>query len=596
MNGEENSTSRSPTPEFPVPPGGIQFYYDRSRLPREFNEAAFTEAVSNSLRNDWGAEEHLALAAVVGLLLIDEQFDHQTPGFRQAIGRAYQEYLERSEIEPPTIQRDFISGDEAFFHYWSEVAKTDLGPRIWEALGKYPAPFEILRVKSRQQLEDEYELKLSVEEYDLVHQNLPPQVSNKLIFARLASWLPNLPGDTTQLAYQELALAARFLTRELDLVPFYNHRKFFQQADISAKSWARGGRGDASAIGSLELPPIFDDPDIGVDIVPENIRAVAMINAAYYLEGLLDQGDRAVELYQIGHLAIGNSPPGRKLDEFLFSSEDRLTKTARFMHYSRVLGVSGGEVSRETRANTEYRQHFLSSVSNLSALGQALLPQQVLNPKIRVPLSGYDERARKSIRELAANASLFGYASAHFVAKRLSAHVRSVLDIFGEPELQRALGVQGPWQVAERLASLDGIQFNVVRQHRLAVSTKTLLDLIARYHHVWGRVSRRPLFTIPGHQFNGDVVEQGDIPAEDTEQFLRQAEHWLAVNGVQDEDVYRAAQPSESAYAPTIPSYGFFGGNGNGAAGTQRDQLLQRIARGELVSPEEARSALVQPN
>jgi hypothetical protein len=77
---------------------------------------------------------------------------------------------------------------------------------------------------------------------------------------------------------------------------------------------------------------------------------------------------------------------------------------------------------------------------------------------------------------------------------------------------------------------------------------------------------------------------QATIPLARARELMAQSEYWLAVNGIKDEQVDTYAQPSESAIAPSIPSFG--GGNGysNGHAngnGDIADQLRQMVASGQ---------------
>ncbi len=58
-----------------------------------------------------------------------------------------------------------------------------------------------------------------------------------------------------------------------------------------------------------------------------------------------------------------------------------------------------------------------------------------------------------------------------------------------------------------------------------------------------------------------------DINNEDRDTLLRETEHWLAVNGVRDDQVHENAQPERLAAAPSLPSLGparapSVGGNG----------------------------------
>ena len=195
---------------------------------------------------------------------------------------------------------------------------------------------------------------------------------------------------------------------------------------------------------------------------------------------------------------------------------------------------------------------------------------------------------RKAGRDLAANVSLYGWAGTNLAAERLKAHIRTALEILERPEIRRIYGVTTPWQVIERVAANEfGQAPNVVKFRTKADSGKKILGIIAAKHNVWSLSGVRELFTelLPG---GGGRV--GDLNEEATRDLMRQVQYWLAVSGINDEQVDRYRQPVETVAAPSLPN---FGGDGAGAvAGGGIDQLREMIAQGESPSLDQLKALL----
>src|SRR5262249_56152657 len=108
------------------------------------------------------------------------------------------------------------------------------------------------------------------------------------------------------------------------------------------------------AIESLELPPLTGADGGDVEIEPENIRAVALVYAAWNLEEmrLFHVVDRITEIYNNGQLPSAFDSGGRALDTYFFDRIDRLNEAERRMGYNRRPRAPGGIVSREGQPNT----------------------------------------------------------------------------------------------------------------------------------------------------------------------------------------------------------------------------------------------------
>jgi hypothetical protein len=234
---------------------------------------------------------------------------------------------------------------------------------------------------------------------------------------------------------------------------------------------------------------------------------------------------------------------------------------------------------------------------------------------------------RQAARNLAANASLYGWGGTQFAARRLAKHVQSAFDILTTPEIQSAYGVDGPYKVIERVAPEIGGTPNIVKYRTLADSGKRILDLVAKYVNIWSGGTNNPLFSdnsqasvvnslaaaisslaaqgagaaAPAPSTNGSSAPApstgADVSPQDQDEFMRQAGYVIAVQGIQDTQVQQFSQPAELQYAPSIPNLAPISGasttNGNGQAGI--DQLRQMVSQGQVPTADQLK-ALVLPS
>src|SRR5207344_2180500 len=109
-----------------------------------------------------------------------------------------------------------------------------------------------------------------------------------------------------------------------------------------AKSLQDYGSGTSSQ-GSFDLPPLTDQTTGGGadEIIPDHIRGVAVLYAGLQLEvlGLFKVVDRNVEIFMNGQLPVANDLGGNALNAYYWATPDRMSESARWMQYSRVLGA-----------------------------------------------------------------------------------------------------------------------------------------------------------------------------------------------------------------------------------------------------------------
>jgi hypothetical protein len=360
------------------------------------------------------------------------------------------------------------------------------------------------------------------------------------------------------------------------------------------------------AFESLDLPDLTGESGADVEIEPDNIRAVGLIYAAHQLEQvrLFDVVDRITETFMNGMLPVKYDAGGQALDKYYWDSEDLMTASQRHMQFSRVLGATGGDVSHEVQPNNEFDGLWLRFLSALSEYSRQERAADLLGGNQTRALGLTEEYVRKAGRDLAANASLYGWGYTHFAARRLNNHIHRAWGILRLPEIQRAYGVTNSWQVIERVAATEfGQAPNIVRFRTMANAGQDIFSIIATHSGAWTN-SKKSLFEKePNALVNALAAAAGgqpprarrgqgqdfDIPLDEKLSLLRNAEHWLAVNGIKDAQVDEYSEPVVSAIAPSIPSYGN-GSNGHG--GDIADQLRQMVAAGQAPTLEQLQRLL----
>jgi hypothetical protein len=389
--------------------------------------------------------------------------------------------------------------------------------------------------------------------------------------------------------YEELAFAARRLIGNAGSVPIDTPglRARVQEA---LTLYVPGQAG-----GTLELPPLDTAEVAGTDLVRDNIRALALIYAAWNLEEmqLFRVHDRVLEVFMNGQLPVGFDNGGRALSDYYFSADEvKISEAARRMTYTRVLGVPGGEVSREAPPNAIFQDLFLALLAHVSEFDrQRRIADVVAGSNSRDDmLSLTGEQVRKAGRDLAANTTLYGYGGVFFVAQRLKDQVEQVLRNLSTPEILSAYGVQSPFQVVERVCASDfgGKVPNIVRYKTMAEAGKKILDIVAANIPAWLGLSGNDLFEDP---FDTQVLGAAagpppDIPRDVQRELARAVEDWLTVNGITDEQRSRLGEPKITQAAPSIPNAT------DGGGGPAFDQLRQMVAGGQMPSMDQLKALL----
>lgn len=410
-------------------------------------------------------------------------------------------------------------------------------------------------------------------------------VKNRVLYSKVADIMVQFQADPT-LLFQQFAAVSRYVIANAGEVPF-GHQNFASQVRIGMDQYVAG----TPPFESLDLS-ISDDGDSVNEISGDNMRAFSAVFALYWLEEmrLFYTIERIVADHQSGTTPTGFDAAGRALDDWHFTRYLRMTEPERRSVYSRLLGVTGGEVPRDVQPNTHFMDimnRFLGSVAELDR--QSRISSLFLNPangNSTRNMAITMENVRQAGHALAANMSLYAWGNPHFAARRINADASKALDMLRLQGVQTIFGVGSPYQVIERVCIADfGKAPDIPRLRRMAESGKAILDIVAKYPTVWLASSRVPLFPDPSIAINNGQPVSG-ISAADRDELFRQTQLYLAVNAIGDTQIDQYSKPVAEDYMSSIPALGGISpaASANGAAGAGLDKLKEMVSQGQTPS------------
>ena len=334
---------------------------------------------------------------------------------------------------------------------------------------------------------------------------------------------------------------------------------------------------------SLELPPIVSQDASNQEIEPGNVRAVAMIAAAYEIEqtGAFDVVDKMVELFTLGMLPVRDDSGGRALNRYYWQADTRLDPSARATQYARALG-RGETYTADAQPNTQFEQLLMRFVAALVRYDSTLQVSHVVTTDGRDRL-GSSEQVRKAAQDFAANTSLYGWGFTVFAARKLSQHIDLVFDVLGQETLQRAYGVTGPWQLVERVSAVDLGSTPTIVQHRTrAQAIKDLLDTLAIYSPDLSSSGGVKRFLPNIKDLRGTAGKAkktgSSVTVQHYEKMVTAANNLIAVGGVTDDEIARFSAPVASPARGSIPTVG----GEISIDGANLDQIRQLAQQGQF--------------
>lgn len=413
-----------------------------------------------------------------------------------------------------------------------------------------------------------------------------PSVPAATVVTYVAGVLQTLMGNPAEIAVQALAFVSRQVIAGASSIQF-GHPNFDSAIRIALDQYVQSrATGDSLSLPPGSLPGGTQNAGGDADLNADTIRVTGLSYALALQEKTLvfKATDRVTELFMNGLLPFGHDAAGKALDDYYWDTEDRLTESQRRSYFSRLLGMPGGEVSKEVAPNKSFEQLFLRFISSVSEFTrQRELNRMFTNRTAQMSMT--DEQVRKTAFEVAKNASLYGWGGGFFLATRVNRHLQKAIEILNQPQVLKAYAATNHWQVIERVAQQDfGGAPNWAKYSTMAAAANALFTILAANTAVLaaGSSGRPFLFdaTLANNQFNN---ARSDLDEATTNQLMLAVQQWLAVNGVSEEQVQQYAKPVELNSMPSLPG-GSAQRNDSGGAGSAQvmDRIKQMVAGGSV--------------
>jgi len=558
------------------------FTYDTRGLPASFSQATWEGSVEAAIanlglpKNDSDPKTAATYFTIKGMLLLDDQFDETTAEFPHAIQQAWLETL-------GTVP-SFIGGA------LGTMSNRDAYPLIADAMAA---------------------------------SSVISTAASGTGTTGAATATGTNPGPP--LIIQQFASVGRYVVAHGAEVPV-GSPLFPSQVRLGMDRYVSG----PPAAETLDIPELtgpsvqeaeLDGQNMFVFSTTYAISQLHEMKAFYTVDGLTED-------FLNGVLATKFDEGGKLLDGWFWGRRDRMTEPERMSVFSRMLGVPGGEVPKDIQPNTGFNDYLMGFLASVAEFDR----QQRISDLFSGNLAGTRgnslamtmENVRQKGHDLAANMSLYAYGYAHYSARRLNADFSAAFNILKSPVIQKLFGVTTPYQVIERKCISDfGKAPDIVRLRTMADAGKRILDIVAKNSSAWSSASGLPLFpdlsavaaarqaaaasgTLSPRAVASrslSLVSTPNINAaggpsaisvDDTEELIRQTQFWLAVNGVQYDDVDKRSQPKLSPYEPSIPPLGGMASTGlpaNGA-GQAMDKIKQMVSAGQTPSLDQLKALL----
>jgi len=419
------------------------------------------------------------------------------------------------------------------------------------------------------------------------------------VYPYIATRLATLT-NSNDISVQALAYVARQVIAGAGSIPF-GHPNFDSAIRIALDQYVQSrAAGDSLTLPTASLPGGTVNSGGDSDLNADTIRVTGLSYALALQERTLvfKVTDRVTELFMNGLLPFGHDAAGKALDDYYWDAEDRLTESQRRSHYSRLLGMPGGEVSKEVSPNKNFEQLFLRFISSVSEFTRQREVDRMFTT--RTPqLSMTGEQVRKNAFEVAKNASLYGWGGGFFIATRVNRHLQRSIDILNQPQVLKAYAASNHWQVIERVAQQDfGGAPNWAKYASMAQAANTLFTILAENTEVLAATNSSepflfdPNFSTTPTPTTGGLrpAFRGGLDATTTQNLLLAVQQWLAVNGVREDQVQQYAQPVELNTTPSLPG----GASMRPEGGMEVVNQLKQLVSGGTPSPEQVQQLLAR--
>ncbi len=250
------------------------------------------------------------------------------------------------------------------------------------------------------------------------------------------------------------------------------------------------------------------------DLDSPSIRAMQAIYSAAMFEELkmFQVVDKLVALFRAGMLPLGRGEGADRLRQFGENATRRLPEGERRAVYQRALGIGSEGGIDSNREFNDLWLRFLSTVK--SATGRSPGASQ--------------EPLRKAGHDLASNLSRHGHGEAYVAATELQSHMRDMLDLLSDREIQAAAGAKDMWEVIDLVAARDlGGAANSARLRALQSTGATILRWLAARAGGLARASTAPVLNPCERTV---TPRPGASPTPSDDDLVHAVERWLAAS------------------------------------------------------------------
>lgn len=302
----------------------------------------------------------------------------------------------------------------------------------------------------------------------------------------------------------------------------------------------------------IDLPDL--EVAVDIDIVKENLHAVQAIYFSYQLEEMrmYQVVERIVDLFRQGLLPLGRGRVGDYLYRYYQKAGERMTESERRDLYFRCFGAPGGNPNAG-EPNRDFNELWLRFLSAVSSFSRQLSVDRLL--RSTVPMSVSQEQVRKAGRDLGANLSRNGYGIAYNAAIEMQQSILDFRTVLTDPDLRNVFGARDMWQVIDLVnANYLGGPRNTHRFRTQSRNGAVIIRWIANHVQQLSDISGPVLLVeqIVNPQLRVASDRKPTVDPTDWD-LVNACEQWLAVGGVQEQSVEQYAQPIEAPITSSRP-------------------------------------------
>lgn len=455
-------------------------------------------------------DEEREVAAVCGLLELDNITDPTNDRFIRSIAQAQGEYRQNIELFNATYA---MCKDRSVVALQSQIDKGSVSASIIGCISPDDS------ITSRVSHTGPKQVPSADEQVNAVSARTVAQIVRRLVADNI------LPNDTW--LSSRLESAFNLLTGSVEGAP-------------------------PSAL-EIDLPDL--EVAVDVDIIKENLYAIQAIYFSWQLEEMrmYQVVERIVDLFRQGLLPLGRGHVGDYLYRYYQKTSERMTESERRDLYFRCFGAPGGNPNAG-EPNRDFNELWLRFLSAVSTYARQLTVDRMLRSTIPMPVS--QEQVRKAGRDLGANLSRNGYGIAYNAAIEMQQSILDFRTVLTDPDLRNVFGARDMWQVIDLVnANYLGGQRNTQRYRTQsrngAIIIRWIANRVQQLSDVTGpvllvdQIVNPQLFRVaPDHKATVDPTDWDLVNA---------CEQWLAVGGVQEQSVEQYSQPIEAPITSSRP-------------------------------------------